>query len=148
VLRIDCKCCVSLRVFTQLNGHTAPNLKEAFQSNNMKDIHIYNLRNRKTDLAPPTPKREFGKRCFSYNGALYPNNLPHEAKIGESLSSFKSILKQRMSWNLLVYDRGLKIIVFSCSLSCNLVLFYLFSYFFLFCKSYLYISRSSWKSVS
>ena len=49
----------------------------------MKDVHIYNLRNRKTDLAPPTPKREFVKRCFSYNGALHWNNLPHEAKIGE-----------------------------------------------------------------
>jgi hypothetical protein len=50
-----------------------------------------------TDLAPPMPKKEFGKRCFSYNGALHWNNLPHEAKIAESQSSFKSILKQRMS---------------------------------------------------
>ena len=57
----------------------------------------YNLRNRDTDLAPPMPKKEFGKRRFSYNGALHWNNLPHEAKIAESLSSFKSILKQRMS---------------------------------------------------
>jgi hypothetical protein len=32
-----------------------------------------------------------------------------EAKIAESLSSFKSILKQRMSWNLLVCNRAAKI---------------------------------------
>ena len=57
---------------------------------------------RETDLAPPMPKKEFGKRCFSYNGAVPWNNLPNEAKIAESLRSFKSILKQRMSWNLLV----------------------------------------------
>jgi hypothetical protein len=61
--------------------------------------NTYNLRNRNrnTDLSPPMPKKEFGKRRFNYNGALHWNNLPHEAKIAESLSSFTSILKQRMS---------------------------------------------------
>jgi hypothetical protein len=71
-------------------------IQEAFQFNNERH-NTYNLRNRDTDLAPPMPKKEFGKRCYSYNGALHWNNLPHEAKIAESLSSFKSILKQRMS---------------------------------------------------
>ena len=42
-------------------------------------------------------EKEFGKSCFSYNGALHWNNLPNEAKIAESLRSFKLILKQRMS---------------------------------------------------
>jgi hypothetical protein len=56
-----------------------PNLKEAFQSNNERH-NTYNLRNRDTDLAPPMPKKEFGRRCFS---ALHWNNLPHEAKIAE-----------------------------------------------------------------
>jgi hypothetical protein len=74
------------RNYKILNGHTAPSLKEAFQFNNERH-NTYNLRKRDTDLAPPMPEREFGKRCFSYNGAL-PN---------ESLSSFKSILKQRLS---------------------------------------------------
>ena len=74
---------------------------DTFQFNNERH-DTYNLRNGDTDLAPPMPKKEFGKRCFSYNGALHWNNLPHEAKIlklewHESLSSFKSILKQRMS---------------------------------------------------
>ena len=68
----------------------------------MKDItHAYNLRNRETDLAPPMPRKEFGKRCFSYNGAIHWNNIPYQAKIAESLSSFKllkkTLLKQRMS---------------------------------------------------
>ena len=63
----------------------------------MKDVNTYYLRKRGTDLAPPMPKKEFGKSCFSYNGALHWNILPSEAKIAESLSSFKSILKQRMS---------------------------------------------------
>jgi hypothetical protein len=43
-------------------------------------------------------------------------------------------LVARMSWNLLAYDRALKITVFSCPLSCNLVSFYLFSYFLISCK--------------
>jgi hypothetical protein len=72
------------------------NLKGAFQFNN-KRHNTYNLRKRGTDLAPPMLEKEFGKRCFSYNGALHWNNLPREAKIAESLSAFKSILKQRMS---------------------------------------------------
>jgi hypothetical protein len=38
---------------------------------------------------PTMPKREFGKRCFSYNGALHWNNLPHEAKIAGSLTQLK-----------------------------------------------------------
>ena len=62
----------------------------------MKEI-IGTISKIETDLAPPMPKKEFGKRCFSYNGALHWNNLPNEAKIAESLRSFKSILKQRMS---------------------------------------------------
>jgi hypothetical protein len=92
----------SISIYKILNGHTAPSLKElAFQFNNERH-DTYNLRNGDTDLAPPMPKKEFGKRCFSYNGALHWNNLLHEAKIlklewHESLSSFKSILKQRMS---------------------------------------------------
>ena len=28
------------------------------------NTNAYNLRNRDTNLAPPMPKKEFGKRCF------------------------------------------------------------------------------------
>ena len=69
-----------------INGHTAPNLID----------NSYNLRNRETDLALPMPKKEFGKRCFNYNGASLWNNLPQEAKNSESISSFKTILNQRI----------------------------------------------------
>jgi hypothetical protein len=34
-----------------LNGHSAPNLKEALQFNNERHINTYNLRNRDTDFA-------------------------------------------------------------------------------------------------
>ncbi len=83
-------------IYKILNGHTAPKLKEAFRFNNERDIAYY-LRSRETDLALPLPKKEFGKRRFCYNGALHWNNLPYEAKSAESLSSFKTILRQRMS---------------------------------------------------
>ncbi len=78
-----------------LNGHTAPNLKETFRFNNERDI-VYNLRSRETDLFLPLPKKEFGKRRFIYNGASHWNNLPYEAKSAESLSSFKTILRQKI----------------------------------------------------
>ena len=80
----------SIFIHKILNGHTAPNLKESFQSNNER-YYAYNLRNRETDLAPPMPRKEFGKRCFSYNGAIHWNNLPYQTKIAESLSSLKSL---------------------------------------------------------
>ena len=70
-----------------LNGHTAPNLKEYFRSNNEIDNN-YNLRN-ETDLALPMPKKEFGKRYFNYNRASLWNSLPPDAKSSESLISFK-----------------------------------------------------------
>ncbi len=38
------------------------------------------------------PRKEFGKRCLSYNGAIHWNNLPYQAKIAESLSSFKTLI--------------------------------------------------------
>ncbi len=53
----------SIFIHKILNGHTAPNLKESFQSNNER-YYAYNLRNRETDLAPPMPRKEFGKRVL------------------------------------------------------------------------------------
>jgi hypothetical protein len=70
----------SIFIYKILNGHTAPNLKETFQFNNERH-NTYNLRNRDTDLAPPMPKKEFGKRYFSYNGALHSNIFPMRQKL-------------------------------------------------------------------
>ena len=79
-------------MFKILNGHPAPNLKELFETNN-DSMCPYDLRNTQIDLALPSPKKEFGKRCFNYIGAsLWNNNLPREAKISESLSSFKTTM--------------------------------------------------------
>jgi hypothetical protein len=33
-----------------------------------------NFRNSETDLELPKPKKDFGKRCFNYNGAALWNN--------------------------------------------------------------------------
>ena len=55
-----------------------------------------------SNLALPMPKKEIGKRCFNYNGASLWSNLPQEAKNSESLSSFKTILNQRICWIWLI----------------------------------------------
>ena len=75
-------------MFKIMNGHTAPNLKELFESIN-DSMCPYILRNTQTDFALPLPKKDFGKKCFNKGASLW-NNLPREAKISESLSSFKS----------------------------------------------------------
>ena len=54
--------------FKILNGHTAPNLKERFETNN-DSMRPCNMRNTQTDFALPLPKKDYGKRCFSYMGA-------------------------------------------------------------------------------
>ena len=59
-----------------------PTLKQRYNT--------YNFRNRETDPAPPMPKKEFGRRRFNYNATMHWNFLPHEAKIAESVISFKS----------------------------------------------------------
>ena len=83
-------CLKAVFMFKILNGHPAPNLKELFETNN-DSMCPYNLRNTQIDFALPSPKKDFGKRCFNYIGAsLWNNNLPREAKISESLSSFKT----------------------------------------------------------
>jgi hypothetical protein len=58
-------------------------------------IKIYLMKPYEAPLAEKRIRQEVLQ--LLYNGALRWNNLPHEAKIAESLSSFKSILKQRMS---------------------------------------------------
>jgi hypothetical protein len=58
-------------------------------------IKIYLMKPYEAPLAEKRIRQEVLQ--LLYNGALHWNNLPHEAKIAESLSSFKSILKQRMS---------------------------------------------------
>ena len=67
-----------------------------FQTNN-DSMYPYNLRNTQTEFEFPLPKKDFGE-VFNYMGASLWNNLPQETKISESLSSFKTILKQLKEW--------------------------------------------------
>ena len=67
-------------------------LKEAFRFNNERYIAYKDISG-ETDLALPVPKKEFGKRRFSYNCVSHWNNLPYEAKS----ASFQTTLKQRIS---------------------------------------------------
>ena len=46
------------------------------------------------DLSLPKPNTDSGKRCFKYNGAVAWNNLPYEAKVVESLSSFQRTINR------------------------------------------------------
>ena len=74
-----------------LNNLAAPNLNRMFYK--MSNCPIsYNLRNSDTDLVLPQPKTEFKKRSFSYNGALFWNNLCVEAKKTNTLTSLKGLI--------------------------------------------------------
>ena len=79
----------SIYMFKLINDLAAPNLKCLFRRCNEGDSS-YNLRNRETDLILPIP---ILKRSFKYNGANHWNNLSTEAKIVDSVNSFKRIIK-------------------------------------------------------
>ena len=49
------------------------------------------LRNTATDLTLPKPN--FLKRSFEFSGAMLWKQLPNEAKLAESISSFKSLIR-------------------------------------------------------
>ena len=81
----------SIFMYKILNNLAAPNLNRMFYK--MSNCPIsYNLRNSDTDLVLPQPKTEFKKRSFSYNGALFWNNLCVEAKKANTLTSFKGLI--------------------------------------------------------
>ena len=81
----------SIFMYKILNNLAAPNLNRMFYK--MSNCPIsYNLRNSDTDLVLPQPKAEFKKRSFSYNGALFWNNLCVEAKKANTLTSFKGLI--------------------------------------------------------
>lgn len=81
----------SILMYKILNDHAAPGLKDSFQKR-CESQNGFHLRNYDTNLTLLKPKREYLKRSFKYSGAMHWNNLPHEAKIAESLPSFKQLL--------------------------------------------------------
>jgi len=82
----------STLIYKILNDDTAPNLRSSFVRRNV-DQTDYHLRNSATDLTLPKRKKEFVKRSFKYSGTMLWSQLPNEAKLAESIHSFKKCIK-------------------------------------------------------
>ena len=62
-------------------------LREQFHRSS--EIHDYNVSGSNYDLQLPLPKKNFGKRSFSYRGAMAWNQLSNEIRDMGDLTSFK-----------------------------------------------------------
>ena len=82
----------STLMYKVLNDCAGPNLKDALMRRDLVQTS-YNLRNTYTDLTLAKPKREFLKKSFKYSGAKLWNSLPSDAKLAQSIYSFKNCLK-------------------------------------------------------
>ena len=54
-------------------------------------VHGYGTRQVEFNFMPPKPKTNFGKKSFSYRGAVAWNSLTSTAKSSKSLKSLKTI---------------------------------------------------------
>ena len=72
-------------MFKTINESTPPYLHDLFKSRNTG----YNLRNSEHTLYVPKPRTNYGKRSFSYSGAMLWNELPQSVRAVRSLSQFK-----------------------------------------------------------
>ena len=57
------------------------------------DYHLRNTATVLTELTLPKSKREFLRRSLKFSGAMLWNQLPNEAKLAESISLFKSLIR-------------------------------------------------------
>ena len=78
-------------IYKILNNHSAPGLKDKFTIREA-NLNNYSLRNAHTNLSVPKPTTEYLKKRFGYSGAVLWNSLPMEAKLTESISSFKNLI--------------------------------------------------------
>ena len=69
------------------------NLHELFESRSTG----YNLRNSGHTLFVPKPRTNYGKRSFSYSGAVLWNELPQNVRATCSLSQFKRAIDNLFS---------------------------------------------------
>ena len=92
-LMIDGKCKVSFNV-QNIEWSHSPCPKELFVRRNVNQTN-YHLRDMATDLTFSKPKREFLKRSFKFSGAMLSNQLLNKAKLAESISSLKKLIR---SW--------------------------------------------------
>ena len=72
-------------MFKTINELTPPYLHDLFKSRSTG----YNLRNSEHTLYVPKPRTNYGKRSFSYSGAMLWNELPQSVRAVRSLSQFK-----------------------------------------------------------
>jgi hypothetical protein len=82
----------SILLYKVLNGYIGASLKESLILKTTRQTN-YDLRNSLTDLTLPKPKREYLKKCFNYSRAKLWNSLPFDAKVAESVSQFKNIIR-------------------------------------------------------
>ena len=73
-------------MYTMLNDHAAPSLKESFYERNVMQ-NRYNLRNNEYDLTIPRPRTEYLRRSFI---TMLWNDLSFAAKSASSHDSFKN----------------------------------------------------------
>ena len=75
-----------------LNNHSAPDLKDKFNRRET-NLNDYNLRNASVNLPVPKPNSEYlKKKRFGYSGAALWNSLSAQARLTESVSSFKNLI--------------------------------------------------------
>ena len=75
-----------------LNDHTALVPRNSSVGRNVNQTN-YHLRGTATDLTLSKPKREFLKRSFKFSVAMLWNQLLNKAKLSESISSLKKLIR-------------------------------------------------------
>jgi hypothetical protein len=91
----------AILMFKTTNDLTPFYLHELFESRSTG----YNLRNSEHTLFVPKPRTNYGKRGFSYSGAVLWNELPQNVRTTCSLSQFKRAIHNLFSiWDGLPHD--------------------------------------------
>ena len=83
----------AILMFKTINDLTPFYLHELFESRSTG----YNLRNSEHTLFVPKPRTNYGKRSFSYSGAVLWNDLPQNVRTTCSLSQFKRAIDNLFS---------------------------------------------------
>ncbi len=74
-----------MRTLKTINDLTPHYLRELFEFRSTG----YNLRNSENTLFVPKPRTNYGKRSFSYSGAVLWNELAQNVRVIGSLNQFK-----------------------------------------------------------
>ena len=74
---------------------TSPPPVESLVRRNIDQVN-YHLHSMATNLTHLKLKREFLKRSLKFRGAMFWNQLSNEAKLAESLTSFKKFIRMQL----------------------------------------------------